>query len=343
MPDARPRAGLLAGVPPKVGALLLLLAALVAVSAASVAYGARSVPLGTVADVLLGGSAGTDAHVVWSVRVPRTVLGLLVGVALGMAGVVVQGLTRNPLADPGLLGINAGAALAVVVAIRFADVTSPAGYVWFSFAGAGLAAGLVYLFGSLGRAGPSPVRLVLAGAAMTAFLGSVTTGLLVLDASALNHVRFWLVGSVAGRGTDVLAAVAPFVAAGALLAVASGRRLDVLALGDDVARGLGQRVGVTRAMAALTVVVLAGAATAAAGPIAFVGLAVPHVARMICGPRHAWVLAFTAVLAPLVLVASDVVGRVAIRAQELEVGVVVAVLGAPLFVALARRRTPVAP
>jgi iron complex transport system permease protein len=316
---------------------------LLVVSAASVAYGARSVPLGTVLDVLVGRSAGGDAHVVWSLRVPRTILGLLVGVALGMAGVLVQGLTRNPLAVPGLLGINAGAALAVVVAIRFAGVTSPAGYVWFSFAGAALAAGLVYLLGSLGPGGPSPVRLVLAGAALTAFLGSVTTGLLVLDASALNQVRFWLVGSVAGRGTDVLVAVAPFVAVGVLLAVASGRRLDVLALGDDVARGLGQRVGVTRALATLTVVVLAGAATAAAGPIAFVGLAVPHVARMICGPRHAWVLAFTAVLAPLVLVASDVVGRVATGAQELEVGVVVAVLGAPLFVALARRRAPVAP
>jgi iron complex transport system permease protein len=315
------------------------LAVLVLVLGLSLAVGAKPMPLTTALDSVFSFDAGIDDHlIVRELRVPRTLIGLMVGVALGLAGAIMQGVARNPLADPGILGVNAGAALAVVVAIHVFGITSLTGYVWFAFVGAGVAAVTVYSLGAMGRDGATPVKLALAGAALTALLGSLTTTVLLIDSVTLEQYRFWAVGSLAGRGPEIATKVAPFIVVGTVMALVTGRLLNALALGDDVARSLGQRVGLARAFAAASVVVLAGAATAAAGPIVFVGLTVPHVARAITGPDHRWLLPYSAVLAPILLVGADIVGRVVARPGEVQVGIVTAVLGAPVFIALVRRR-----
>jgi iron complex transport system permease protein len=320
------------------GGLLLAAIGLLVVALCSIAYGSKAIALGDVLDALLAFDGSNDHLIVRSLRVPRTVIGIAVGAALGLAGAVMQGVTRNPLADPGILGVNAGAALAVVAAIHLLDVDTVGGYVWFAFAGAAVVSVLVYALGSRGRGGATPVKLALAGTAVTALLGSLTTAILLLDVTTLDQFRFWVVGSIAGRDGDVAAQVLPFLAAGAVLALASTRGLNTLSLGDDVARSLGLRIGTTRAVAALAVVLLCGAATAAAGPIGFVGLTVPHAARAFCGPDYRWILPYSALLAPILLLSADIVGRVVARPGELQVGVITAFVGAPFFIALVRRR-----
>jgi iron complex transport system permease protein len=250
----------------------------------------------------------------------------------------MQGVSRNPLADPGILGIEAGASLAVVVAISSFGVGSLTGYVWFAFAGAALASIVVYTLGSMGRDGATPVKLALAGAALASMLASITSAILLLDVATLNEFRFWVVGSLAGRDGSIAAQVMPFLLAGAVLALGSARSLNTLALGDDMARSLGQRVRIARAVSALSVVVLSGAAVAAAGPIGFIGLTIPHVARAICGPDYRWILPWSMVLGPSLLLFADILGRVVARPGELQVGIVTAVIGAPFFIALVRRR-----
>jgi iron complex transport system permease protein len=331
-------------IPPTRGAtalrvgLLAALALLGLVVLASLALGARDVAPGEVLDALTHRVPGnTDHDVVMDQRVPRTVVGLAAGAALGLAGTLMQGVTRNPLADPGLLGVNAGASLAVVLAITLVGVTSPGAYIWFALAGAALAAALVYGVGAIGREGATPVKLALAGTAVTAGATSLITLLLIADADTLNSYRRWSVGSLAGRGTDMLLPLAPFLAVGAVLALAAGRTLNLLALGDDVARGLGQNLHVARVVAATAIVLLAGSATALAGPIVFVGLVVPHVIRPFTGPDHRWILPFSMVLGPALLIAADVLGRLVVRPGELEAGIVVAVVGAPVLIAIVRR------
>jgi len=310
-----------------------------AVALASIAYGSRPMALSTVWDGMWAYDPTVGDHlIVRSLRIPRTGMGLLVGAALGLAGAVMQGVTRNPLADPGILGIEAGASLAVVTGIYALGIGSFSGYVWLAFVGAAVASLVVYFLGSLGRGGATPVKLALAGAALSALLGSVTTSVLLLDVATLDQFRFWVVGSIAGRDAGIVADVAPFLAVGAVLALLSARSLNTLALGDDVARSLGQRVGLARAISALAVIVLAGGATAAAGPIGFLGLTVPHVARAICGPDYRWIVAWSAVLAPILLLGADVLGRLVARPGEVQVGILTAVIGAPFFVALVRRR-----
>jgi iron complex transport system permease protein len=279
-----------------------------------------------------------DHLIVRDLRLPRTEVGVLAGVALGLSGAVMQGVARNPLADPGILGVNAGAALMVVLAIYALGITNLFGYVWFAFAGAASASVAVYAIGSLGREGATPVKLSLAGAAVTVFLGSITTAILLLDVATLDQYRFWAVGSLAGRDADIALGLAPFVLCGSLLALACGPALNSLALGDELARGLGLRVGRARATGAAAVVILCGAATAAAGPIGFVGLVVPHVARLLCGPDYRWILPYSAVLAAILLLAADILGRIVVRPGELQVGIVTAAIGAPFFVWLVRRR-----
>jgi iron complex transport system permease protein len=286
---------------------------------------------------------GTDAQaIVRDLRVPRTELGLLVGAALGAAGALMQGTTRNPLAEPGILGINAGAALAVVAAISFLGVTSVTAEVAFALVGAGISAVLVFALGGSGRGGPTPVRLALAGAVLTALLVSLTSAVLVFDAQTLGEFRFWVVGSIAGRNAGVALSVLPVIAAGLLIALSLGRSLNALALGDEVARSLGLHVARARAAASLGFALLAGGAVAAAGPIAFVGLAVPHVARAVVGADYRWITPYSMVLGAGLLLAGDVLGRVVARPAELEVGIVTALLGAPFFIWLVRRRRLVA-
>ncbi|MEX2658347.1 MAG: iron chelate uptake ABC transporter family permease subunit, partial [Acidimicrobiales bacterium] len=232
----------------------------------------------------------------------------------------------------------AGASLAVVVAIHVLGITDLTGYVWFAFVGAAVVSVGVYALGALGRDGATPVKLALAGAAVAAFATSITTAVLIVDITTLEQYRFWVVGSIAGRDAAIAAQVAPFLVLGAVLAFASARSLNSMSMGDDVARSLGVRVGLARGVAALAVVLLCGGATAAAGPITFVGLTVPHVARAICGPDYRWILPYSAVLAAALLLGADVIGRVVVRPGELQVGIVTALVGAPFFIALVRRR-----
>jgi iron complex transport system permease protein len=331
--DRRPQGARLAAGLVALGSLVLLTAL------ASLAFGAKSMPLGDAVAAIGSYDPAVENHlIVRELRVPRTVLAVAVGAALGLAGAVMQGLTRNPLADPGLLGVNAGAALGVVTALSVFGIASTSAHVGFALLGAAGAGGVVYALGSLGRGGATPVKLAIAGAAMSALLGSFTAAMLLLDQATLDVYRFWAVGSVAGRDLDAIAAVAPFLLVGAALALGVGRGLDGLALGDDVARSLGQRIAWTRAAAAASVVLLCGAATAAAGPIWFVGLTVPHVARAITGPRHRWLLPYSMLTGAAFLTAADVIGRVAARPSEIEVGVITAFVGAPIFIAFVRRR-----
>jgi iron complex transport system permease protein len=317
--------------------LLAALVLLAAVSAASVAVGSVHVPIGDVIGALVDPQA-TDEHViVRDVRVPRTLVGIAVGAALGVAGALLQGLTRNPLADPGILGFEAGAALAVVAAIFLLGVSSIAGYVWFALAGAAVAGGLVYALGASGGSRAAPVTLALAGAAVTALLVALTSAVLILDVRTLNEFRFWVAGSLAGRDLAILAGALPFMAAGLLLALGSGRALNAQALGEDLARSLGQRVGRARAAAAAGSVLLSGAAVAVAGPVGFIGLTVPHAARAIAGPDYRWVLPYSAVLGAILILAADVIGRVVAAPAEVPVGIVMAAIGVPAFIALVRR------
>jgi iron complex transport system permease protein len=319
--------------------LVALVVVLAAAAMCSLALGSKEIAFRDVLDALFHYDPSSNDHlVVRTLRIPRTITGLLVGLALGLSGAVMQGVARNPLADPGILGVEAGSALFVVIAIHTFGIATLLGYVWFAFAGAAISSVVVYSLGSLGREGATPVKLALAGAAITAFVGSITTAILVTDVDTLDQFRFWAVGSLSGRSADIAAEMAPFIAVGSVMALATGRTLNALALGDDVARSLGQRVGWSRAFGALSIVLLVGAATAAAGPIGFVGLAVPHVARAITGPDYRWVLPYSAVLAPILLLGSDVVGRIVIRPSELQVGVVTALVGAPFFIVLVRRR-----
>ena len=320
--------------------VVLLLAVLVVVvaTAASLAFGARSVGLATLLTAWTDYVPADADHAVAHARLPRTVLGLLVGGALGLAGAAMQGVARNPLADPGILGVNAGAAFAVVVAIAWLGVGGLSGYVWFSFVGAAVAAVLVYSVASIGREGATPFKLALAGAATTAGLVSLTSAVFVTDQEVYDRYRFWEVGSVGGRGWPVVTTVLPFLVLAALVALGTGRVLNGLALGDDTARALGQRVGLARCLTALAVVLLCGSATAAAGPIAFVGLVVPHVARSLAGGDYRWLLPTSCLLGAALLVVADAVGRVVAPPTEIQAGLMTAVIGAPVFIWLVRRR-----
>lgn len=318
--------------------LLAALGALVLVGLLSVWVGTRGIPFTSTWNVLWNPDGSETSIIIHDYRIPRTLLGLLVGMALGLSGALMQALTRNPLADPGLLGISLGASAGVVVAIAFLGMGSVLGYVWFAFIGAAVASVVVYLLGASGRKVATPDRLVVAGAALTAVLYAFNSAVLLLNPRAFDQFRFWTVGSLAGRYYDVIQVILPFVAVGVLIALGLAPSLNALGLGDEVSRALGLNVGRTRALGAVAVMLLCGAATAAAGPIGFVGLAVPHVARFVVGPDQRWVLAYSMLLAPILLIGADVLGRVLGSPGEVQVGIITAFLGAPLFIALCRRR-----
>ncbi|MGW6566796.1 FecCD family ABC transporter permease [Streptomyces sp. NPDC054975] len=318
--------------------LVLTLGALLLVSLVSVWVGTRGIAFTSIWHLLWEPDGSEASIIVHDYRIPRTVLGLLVGMALGLSGALMQALTRNPLADPGLLGVNLGASAGVVVAIAFLGVGAPLGYVWFALAGAAAASVGVHLLGSSGRKLATPDRLVVAGAAVTAVLYAFNWGVLLFDPEAFDQFRYWTVGSLAGRYGDIVLLVLPFVGVGLVLAFVLAPSLNALAMGDQMGRALGVHVGRTRVLAALAVMLLCGAATAAAGPIGFVGLAVPHVARFVAGADQRWVFAYSTLLAPVLLIGSDVLGRVLGAPGEVQVGIVTAFLGAPLFIALCRRR-----
>ena len=317
--------------------LLVVLALLAIVTVLSVMVGSRDLPLSTVWDALTGADTGRDAQVVTTLRIPRTVMGLLVGAALGVAGALIQAVTRNALADPGILGVNAGSAFAVAMGVGLLGVTAPSGYVWFAFGGALVITVVVYLIGSIGRGSVSPAQLTLAGVALGAVLSGITSALLLADQETFSVIRAWEAGSFADRGGEVISATAPFLVVGLVIALALGPALNAVALGDDLAHALGAKVLRTRVLSLLAITLLAGSATAMAGPVAFVGLMIPHIARWIVGPDQRWIIAYSVLLAPVLTIAADVLGRVILPTGEMQVGIVTAFLGAPVLVLLVRR------
>ncbi|UGT56243.1 FecCD family ABC transporter permease [Nocardia asteroides] len=313
------------------------LAALLLLVVLSLAFGSRSVPVGTVVEAVLGQDVGRDASVVTGMRWPRTLVGLAVGAALGLAGAITQGVSRNPLAAPTTLGINAGAALFVVTAIYALGLSQPAQYVWFAFAGAAVAAAFTLALGR--RAGDlDPIRLVLGGTVVQLVLASWTSSVLLFSERTLDEARFWLVGSIAGRDLSVLVPLLPFLGLGALLGLAITGGLNALALGDEAAAALGVPVTRIRTIGMVAVVLLAGSAVAVAGPIAFIGLAAPHLVRLVAGSDHRILLPGCLLAGPLLLLGADIVGRIIMRPTEIEVGIITAFLGAPLLAVLATRK-----
>ncbi|OZF55911.1 Fe(3+)-siderophore ABC transporter permease [Rhodococcus sp. 14-2470-1b] len=318
--------------------LVVVVALLAVICLLSIAVGTKYIPLNEVWNGLFAYDDSNDAVIIRELRVPRTVLGLIVGIALGVSGALIQAMTRNPLADPGILGVNAGAAFFVALAVGALGLTGIWSYIWFAFLGAILATVAVYALGSMGRAGATPIRLTLAGIALAAVLGGITSGMLLLDPAAFDKMRFWGAGSLSGRGLDISFAIGPFVLVGLILALVIARPLNAIALGDDLAQSLGAKVTHTRTIGIVAVTLLAGAATAAAGPIGFVGLMIPHMVRWFVGPDQRWILLYTVAAAPCLLLLSDVVGRLVIRPGELQVGIVTAFVGAPVLILLVRRK-----
>ncbi|RFS81319.1 iron ABC transporter permease [Actinomadura spongiicola] len=322
---------------------LSVLVALLAVSvAASLAIGARSLSPG---EVWQGLFAAPDPDqrlteirlIVRTVRLPRTVLAVVAGIALGVGGALIQGCTRNPIADTGLLGVNAGASFGVVTVIALFGFTSPFQYVWFAFVGAAASGVVVFGLASIGRGAGNPLTLVLAGQGVAVFLAAMTTAITLSDRQSLNALRFWNAGTVAGVGFRVIWPVTAFIVVGLVLALATLPAVNLLNLGDDVARAMGVNIAVTRTVAIVAITLLAGAATAACGPIAFLGLMVAHVARYLTGPDYRWLVPYAGLLGAVVLMVCDIVGRLVVRPGELDAGIVVALLGAPFFAALVWR------
>ncbi|MEZ5087881.1 MAG: iron ABC transporter permease [Tessaracoccus sp.] len=271
-------------------------------------------------------------------RILRTALALVVGAALGLSGALMQGVTRNPLADPGILGVNMGASLAVVVGIAWFGIWTDTSFIWVAIVGAAVSAVFVYLVGSLGRGGATPLKLALAGAATATALSAFISAIVLPRGDIAGSVRSWQIGGVGGANLTALSQVAPFLIVGTIIALVSARSLNSLALGDELAAGLGERVALARAVASLGAVILCGAATAVAGPIGFVGLVVPHVCRLIVGVDYRWLLPFSALTGAALLTASDVVGRIVARPDEVDVGIITALIGAPFFIAIVRRQ-----
>ncbi|MFE0627638.1 FecCD family ABC transporter permease [Streptomyces sp. NPDC058864] len=310
----------------------------------SIGLGAVDIPPDQVVRALFGHPPSRLVdNIVWTVRVPRTVLGVTAGAALGLSGALMQALTRNPLADPGILGVSAGASFGIVVAIALFGLGSLYGTIWFAFAGALGTSVLVFLLGRTGRSGATPVKLALAGVAVTFLLFSLTNAIVLTDPDALDRYRFWSAGTLADQDGTVVRSILPFLAVGAVLALAAAPALNSLALGDDVAASLGRRLGLVRLQGVVAVMLLTGASVAVIGPVVFLGLVVPHVARVLAqyagiGPDHRWLLPLSAALAPCLLLTADILGRVVARPTEVQAGVLVAFIGGPFFIALVRRR-----
>ncbi|GGP13315.1 iron ABC transporter permease [Nonomuraea glycinis] len=321
------------------GALVVLL---VVAAVVSLAVGARALSPVEVWHGLFT-APGADQRlteitlIVQTVRVPRTVLAIVAGVALGIGGALIQGYTRNPIADTGLLGLNAGASFAVVSVILVFGLANPYQYVWFAFLGAAVAGVVVFGLASIGRGAGSPLTLALAGQGIAVFLAAMTTAVALTDQASLNALRFWNAGSVAGVGFDVIWPVVAFIVVGLLLALTTLPAVNLLNLGDDVARGLGVNIALTRTVGVVAITLLAGATTAACGPIAFLGLMVAHVARYLTGPDYRWLVPYAGLLGAVILLGCDMVGRVVVRPGELAAGIVVALVGAPFFAALVWR------
>ncbi|WP_273786033.1 FecCD family ABC transporter permease [Brucella intermedia] len=316
------------------GAVVFLLVILCVLS---VSLGTREVPWSDIV-AALGGHMDTVGQAAVAMRIPRTLLALLAGAALGLAGTIMQGITRNPLADPGILGVNMGASLAVVIGVAWFNIVSASVYIWAAIFGAGCASVFVYAVGSLGRGGATPLKLALAGAATSVAFSSLVIAVVLPRNDIAGGIRAWQIGGVGGATFDRLSYVLPFLAVGFIVSLLSARKLNSLALGDELAAGLGENVVLARAIAALGAILLCGATTAICGPIGFVGLVVPHLCRLLVGVDHRWLLPFSALSGACLLLAADIVGRLIARPAELDVGIVTALIGAPFFIWIVRRQ-----
>lgn len=322
-----------------VGVWVGLVGVVVGLGLVSLAVGSRPLSLAQVGHAVFTPDGDAASIIVWRLRMPRTLLAVLVGADLAVAGVIMQALTRNRLAEPGLLGVNAGAALTVVLAISLLGVTSVSSYVWFAFVGSAMAAALVYWLAGRYTGDQGRIRLVLAGAAISASISAATGIVTQFDSNTFDSYRFWVVGALADRGTEVAVSVLPFSLAAIGLSVALGRPLNALAFGDDLGAALGVRVAWTRGLGFLAVILASGAATAAAGPISFVGLAVPQLLRWLVGPDTVRLVLYAVLAGPALVLTADILGRVLAMPGELEVGIVTAFLGAPFLLAAVLRRT----
>ncbi|WP_337182698.1 iron ABC transporter permease [Shinella sp.] len=319
-------------------ALAVLCLVVAAVAVWSVTLGASHTTMRDVLAAIFAFDGSREHVVVTTLRLPRVLAGVLAGAALAVAGAIMQAVTNNPLASPGLLGVNAGAAFAVVVAMSLLGVASSGTHIWFAFGGAGAAAVIVYALASSGPAGATPLKLVLAGAVLTSFLASLTTAFLIFDQTTLDAVRLWTAGSLAGRNMQQVTDVAPYIVAGLAAALVFRRHLMTLSLGTSAARAVGQDPVLWRGLAIVIVILLAGGAVALAGPVGFVGLVVPHIARLTVGVDYRWIIPFGAAGGALLVVLADVLGRVIFASQSFPAGVTVALVGAPFFIWIARRR-----
>jgi iron complex transport system permease protein len=315
-------------------AVMILLICLVS----NLAFGAANIPLEEVTRAFIANEGSTEHLIIRTVRLPRSLIAMFVGAALAVSGAIMQGITGNPLASPTLLGVNAGASLAVVVTTFVLKGVGLSLYVWFAFFGAAATAVTVYFLGSRGRGGLTRVKLILAGAALTAFLNSLTSGILIISQQTLDQIRFWLAGSLAGRDLELFWQVLPYFSLGLLLAFALGRQLTMLSLGEDVAKGLGQQTVLVKIMAAVSVVLLAGSSVAIAGPITFIGLVIPHITRTLIGVDYRWLLPYAAIFGSILLLLADLCARLVFQPQEIPVGLVMPLLGAPFFIHLVRSR-----
>jgi iron complex transport system permease protein len=326
-PQISPLAGLVLG-------LVILLICLIY----SVTLGAAEIPLEKILTSFIAFDGSYDHLVIQTVRLPRSLIAILVGSALAVSGGLMQGLTRNPLADPSILGIQSGAALAVVATIFVFGSSSLSILTIVAFLGAGVTAMLVYFLGSLGKGGATPLNLTVAGAALTALISSLTTATLIVSQRTLEEIRFWLAGSLAGRDIHMFWQALPFVALGLFSAFALGRQITTMSLGEDIAKGLGQQTAWVKIITAISIILLAGSAVSMAGPIGFIGLVVPHIVRFFIKADYRWILPCSAVLGATLLLVADIAARVLLKPQELPVGVMTALVGAPFFVYLAKSK-----
>lgn len=322
----------------KFAGLCFALALLIISLFVSITLGAAKISVSTVMAALVDFDGSFNHLIIRTVRLPRVLAGATVGAALAVAGAIMQGLTRNPLASPGILGINAGASFAVVLAVLLLGSPPLSTYALFAFIGATVAAIFVYGLGSIGRGGATPLKLTLAGAVFTAFISSFTTAILIIDQNTLDQVRFWTAGSLAGREMDLFLQTLPYIVVGLIGALLLGRQITTLSLGEDIAVSLGQNTTRVKLLSALMVVLLAGGAVALAGPVGFVGLVIPHIVRMMVGVDYRWILPYSALLGGILVTLADIGARIIIRPQELPVGVMMALLGAPFFIYLARTK-----
>lgn len=320
------------------GGLILGLLILLLCLIFSVSFGAADIPLNSIYSAFTSFDNSREHLIICTVRLPRSLLAIIVGVAMSTAGAIMQGITRNPLADPGILGVNAGAAFAVVIAIFAFGAFSPRVYIWYALVGAGVAVVTVYILASLGRSGVTPLNLTIAGAAVSALLTSLTAGILIVSQSTLEEIRFWLAGSLVGAEETIIWQVLPYICVGLILAFILASQITIFNLGEDVARGLGQETLWVKILAAISVLLLAGSAVAAAGSIGFIGLIVPSIVRLLIGLDYRWIIPYSALFGAILLLASDIAARLIIRPQELPVGVMTALVGAPFFIYLAKTK-----